>query len=78
MFIGSGFVLRSHKPFSVCCSVAIDSFISRLETDTFVFLSSGTKTVQFSVKTFSFGVHLICSREKNSGRASSPPMLKIG
>ena len=25
-----------------------------------------------------FGLYLICPREKNSGRASSPPMLLIG
>ena len=56
---------------------------------------SGTKTLQFSVKTFFFwsslnfgdknssnfpwrpffGLHLICLRENNSGRASSPPMF---
>ena len=39
---------------------------------------SGIKTLQDSVKTFFFGLHLICPREKNRGRASSPPMLLIG
>ena len=33
---------------------------------------SGTKTLQFSVKTFFFGLGLICLREKNRGRAASP------
>ena len=38
-----------------------------------------TKTLQFSVKIFFFfGLHLICSREKNCCRALFPPMLKIG
>ena len=27
---------------------------------------------------FFFALHLICSPEKNRGRGSSPPMLKIG
>ena len=37
----------------------------------------GEKTLQFSVKTFFFGLHLICLPEKDRGRGSSPPMLKI-
>ena len=39
-----------------------------------LFRISGIKTLQFSVKTFSFffGLHLICSGEKNSCRASFP------
>ena len=40
-------------------------------------LNSGTKSLQISVKTF-FCLHLICFHKKNRGRASSPPMLKIG
>ena len=36
------------------------------------------KTLEILVKTFFFGLHLICWREKNRGRGSSPPMLKIG
>ena len=34
--------------------------------------------LQFSVKTFFFGLHLFYLREKNRCRASSPPMFKIG
>ena len=37
-----------------------------------------THLVPFLVKTFFFALHLICSPEKNGGRGSSPPMLKIG
>ena len=41
-------------------------------------VNSGKKSVAFLVKTFFFALHLICSPEKNRGRGSSPPMLKIG
>ena len=41
-------------------------------------MNSGKKSVPFLVKTFFFGLHLICSPEQNRGRGSSPPMLKIG
>ena len=39
------------------------------------------KLFKFSVKTFFsffFGLHMISLRENNNGRASSPPMLKMG
>ena len=35
------------------------------------------KVFHFGRRPF-FGLHLICSTEKNRGRGSSPPMLKIG
>ena len=38
----------------------------------------GKKPLEILVMTFFFGLHLICWREKNRGRGSSPPMLKIG
>ena len=46
-------------------------------------LEFGEKSVPFLVKNFFlflffFGLLLICSPEKNRGRRSSPPMLKIG
>ena len=41
-------------------------------------LNSREKTLPFLVKTFFFALHLICSPEKNGGRGSSPPMLKLG
>ena len=41
-------------------------------------LNWGEKSVPFLVKTFFFGLHLICSPEKNCGRGPSSPMLKIG
>ena len=37
-----------------------------------------TKTLQIFREDFFFCLHLICLRENNSGRASSPPMLKMG
>ena len=37
-----------------------------------------THLVPFLVKTFFLALYLICSPEKNGGRGSSPPMLKIG
>ena len=40
-------------------------------------LNSGEKSVPF-LKTFYFALHLVCSPEKNGGRGSSPPRLKIG
>ena len=43
----------------------------------FVFTWIRGKSVPSLVKTF-FGLHLICSPEKNRGRGLSPPMLKIG
>ena len=41
------------------------------------YLNSGEKSVPSLVKTF-FGVHWICSPEKNRGRGLFPPMLVIG
>ena len=38
----------------------------------------GEKALQYSVKTFFFGLHLICLPEKDRGRGLSLPMLKIG
>ena len=36
------------------------------------------KCSNFGEELFLFGLHLICSPEKNCGRGSFPPMLKIG
>ena len=41
-------------------------------------LNSGKKGVPFLAKIFFFGLHLIYLPEKNRGRGSSPPILKIG
>ena len=38
----------------------------------------GEKTLQFSVKTFFFGLHLTCLPEKDRGRGSSPQCRKSG
>ena len=41
-------------------------------------LNSGKKKCSIFGEDLFFALHLICSPEKNRGRGSSPPMLKIG
>ena len=72
--------LRSQtKKLALHCKFLATRLIPFLKTFFFcLHLNSRKKSVPFLVKTFFFALHLICSPERNGGRGSSPPMLKIG